>query len=109
MEECQFDLVVVGGGPAGYNATGVYAQNILGSIYEDLLELSYEKLEYTPLLAKRFEVSKDKLTYTFYLNPEAKWADGKPLTAEDVKFSMDLLLNKKLKTFAKWQSYLCQS
>ncbi len=87
------------------NATGVYAQNILGSIYEDLLELSYEKLEYTPLLAKRFEVSKDKLTYTFYLNPKAKWADGKPLTAEDVKFSMDLLLNKKLKTFAKWQSY----
>jgi ABC-type oligopeptide transport system substrate-binding subunit len=29
------------------------------------------------------EVSKDGLTWTFRLNPTAKWSDGKAVTAQD--------------------------
>ncbi|HND86457.1 MAG TPA: ABC transporter substrate-binding protein, partial [Pseudobdellovibrionaceae bacterium] len=34
---------------------------------------------------------KDKLTYTFHLNPNAKFHDGTPITAEDVKFSTQIV------------------
>jgi len=44
-----------------------------------------------PHLAKSWDVSSDGLTYIFYLRPGVKFHDGRELTAEDVKFSMDRL------------------
>ncbi|HET7326360.1 MAG TPA: ABC transporter substrate-binding protein [Nocardioidaceae bacterium] len=41
-----------------------------------------------PGLAKSWDISKDKLTYTFHLRP-AKFSDGSPLTAEDVAYSIN--------------------
>ncbi|MFD2238063.1 ABC transporter substrate-binding protein [Aureimonas populi] len=40
-------------------------------------------------LAESFEVSEDGLTLTFHLRPDALWQDGRPVTAEDVKWSLD--------------------
>src|SRR6188474_2771501 len=37
-------------------------------------------------LAESWTVSPDGLTYTFRLRDGVKWHDGKPFTAEDVKF-----------------------
>ena len=42
-----------------------------------------------PWLAESWDISEDGLTYTFYLQPEATWADGMPVTAEDVKYTFD--------------------
>ena len=42
-----------------------------------------------PELAKSFAISPDGLTITFKLKPDAKWHDGSPVTAEDVKWSLD--------------------
>lgn len=44
-----------------------------------------------PLLAKEWKVSDDNKTWTFYLNENAKFTDGKELTSEDVKFSFDYI------------------
>jgi peptide/nickel transport system substrate-binding protein len=44
-----------------------------------------------PSLADRWEISPDGLTYTFHLNPNAKWHDGMPVTAEDVKWTYDTI------------------
>jgi peptide/nickel transport system substrate-binding protein len=49
-----------------------------------------------PSLAASWKVSPDNLTYTFQLRPEAKWHDGKPLTAEDVKFTFDKIFDQKV-------------
>ncbi len=46
------------------------------------------------LLAKEAEVSDDKLSVTFYLRPEAKFADGSSVTADDVVFSFGTLKEK---------------
>ena len=40
-------------------------------------------------LAERWEISEDGTTYTFYLRPEARFHDGKAVTAHDVKWSLE--------------------
>jgi peptide/nickel transport system substrate-binding protein len=51
--------------------------------------LSYDATVMVPELAERWEVSPDKKTYTFYLRKDAKFHDGAPVTAKDVKYSFD--------------------
>ena len=87
------------------NATDYYGNRVLDRIYESLAMPDVETLEHVPVLAERWEISPDKRVFTFYLNPAATWQDGRPVTAEDVKFSFDVLFHKKLKTRAKWLSY----
>lgn len=51
------------------------------------------KLELAPDLAERWENSEDGTTWTFYLNQNAVFSNGEPVTAEDVKFTFDELKN----------------
>ncbi len=64
-------------------------QMVAGNIYESLLRYD-DKLEPQPSLAERWEISADQKTYTFHLRRNAKWHDGKPFTADDVVFSLDV-------------------
>ncbi len=45
-----------------------------------------------PDLAERYEVSADGCTFTFHLRRGVRFASGDPVTAEDVKFSLERLL-----------------
>lgn len=60
---------------------------------EGLLTLNMETFEFEPGLAENYEVSKDFLTYTFFLNKKAKFSDGTNVTPEDVKFSIEAVKN----------------
>jgi peptide/nickel transport system substrate-binding protein len=51
-------------------------------VYDTLFALD-EKLEVKPQMVDKWEVSPDKLTWTFTLRDGLKWHDGKPVTAED--------------------------
>jgi peptide/nickel transport system substrate-binding protein len=52
-----------------------------------------QQLEPVPGFASEWSVSDDGLQYTFTI-PEGKlWSDGEPATSEDVRFSMQLLLD----------------
>ncbi|MBE5906607.1 MAG: ABC transporter substrate-binding protein, partial [Lachnospiraceae bacterium] len=51
------------------------------------------KNEVIPGLAKEWEYDKDTCTYTFHLEEGVKWHDGKPFTAEDVKFTIEAIMN----------------
>lgn len=44
-------------------------------------------------LADRWEWNQQTLTWRFWLNPLAKWHDGRPVTANDVKFTFDTILH----------------
>jgi peptide/nickel transport system substrate-binding protein len=48
-----------------------------------------------PGLASSWELSADGLTYTFHLRKDVRWHDGKPLTAEDVKFTLEKILDRQ--------------
>jgi len=54
-------------------------------LYDSLLEKDEKGL--IPWLAKSWETSGDGTVYTFHLQNNAKWHDGKPLTAEDAAFT----------------------
>src|SRR5574341_1071006 len=87
------------------NATDLYGNRILDHVYETLAQEDVETLEFVPLLAERWEISADGRVFTFRINPAARWQDGAPVMAEDVKFSFDVLFHPGLKTRAKWQAY----
>ncbi len=46
------------------------------------------------LLAETIDVTDDRKLFTFKIRPEAKWSDGKPVTAADVVFTMETLRDK---------------
>lgn len=75
------------------NAQDVTTSEIHSYIFESLLERDPQTLEYIPGLAKRWEISQDKLTYTFWLNEKARWQDGEPVTTKDVEFTFNAILD----------------
>jgi peptide/nickel transport system substrate-binding protein len=50
-------------------------------------------------LAERWEHSQDYCTWTFYLRRDVRWHDGVPVTAHDVKFSLELFAHPAVLTF----------
>src|SRR5207245_2927475 len=56
-------------------------------IYDTLLAMNAQQ-EPQPQMAEKWEVSADKLTYTFTLRDGLKWHDGAPVTAEDCVASL---------------------
>jgi peptide/nickel transport system substrate-binding protein len=65
------------------------ASEILSYIIESLLTRDPRTLELKPLLAEaRPTISADKLTYTFKIRRDVHFQDGRPLTGEDVLFSI---------------------
>ena len=53
------------------------------------------------LLAERLEYDEDKTWVIFYMRPEARFSDGTPVTAQDVVFSHNLLLEQGLPSYAQ--------
>lgn len=62
-------------------------------IYDSLLDLNPDTLEFEPLIADSWNISPDKKTFTFTIDPRAKWSDGQPITAEDVSFTYDVIMD----------------
>ncbi|MEO1555582.1 MAG: extracellular solute-binding protein [Pseudomonadota bacterium] len=56
--------------------------------------------EYYGLLAERIEYDEGKNWVIFYMRPEARFSDGTPVTAHDIAFSHNLLLDEGLKSYA---------
>ncbi len=62
---------------------------VLNNIYETLLRYQPSTDQFTPILATRYSVSKDKLTWTFDIRKNVYFHDGALLDAEAVKFSIE--------------------
>lgn len=61
-------------------------------VFETLMEQSLdEPFSQYGLLANDVELASDRLAVTYRLNPKARFSDGSPVLAEDVKFSFDNL------------------
>lgn len=67
-------------------AEGVPTANILRDLFEGLATTAPGG-RIVPGAAAHWNVSRDGLTYTFYLDPAGAWSNGEPVTAEDFVWS----------------------
>jgi peptide/nickel transport system substrate-binding protein len=78
------------------------SDTVSGAITERLFEpLVYEDPKTgapVPSLADSWTISPDGLVYTFKIHPGVKFHDGQPMTADDAKFTLDILKTDKVKT-----------
>ena len=67
-------------------AEGVPSANILRDLFEGLATTDPDG-RIVPGAAIHWDISRDGLTYTFYLDPAGRWSNGEPVTAEDFVWS----------------------
>ncbi|BAY21305.1 oligopeptide ABC transporter, periplasmic oligopeptide-binding protein [Calothrix sp. NIES-2100] len=76
--------------------------NIFGLTYAGLVTQDLITGKVEPDLAESWQISEDKLRFTFTLREGLKWSDGQPLTAEDVVFTYnDIYFNEAIPTDVK--------
>jgi peptide/nickel transport system substrate-binding protein len=73
----------------------------VGSLFESLLRRNYYTLDFEPGLTESYDFSEDGLRWHFKLREGLLWSDGKPLTAYDVKFTIDLIYSPDISTSLK--------
>jgi len=66
---------------------------IIQALFEGLVRLDPVTLEPRPGAAERFGLSDDARTCTFHLRPDARWSDGRALTAQDFAFAWRRILD----------------
>ena len=74
-----------------------YTTSVNSYILEGLLDRDLDTFEWKPSLATEWKISEDKRTFDFKLREGVKWHDGVELTAEDVKFSYDVIFSDDFK------------
>jgi microcin C transport system substrate-binding protein len=77
----------------GPNSSLSTLSDIHGLIYERLLGYDSTLGRYTPGLATHWQVGEDRRTFRYRLNPDARWADGRPITSDDVLATIEHLQN----------------
>ena len=75
-----------------YLENSTTAASIFGLMYETLLGRAPLSTDSYPGLANRWSISDDKLTFTFHIDPEARWSDGQSVTAEDVLWTYETVM-----------------
>jgi microcin C transport system substrate-binding protein len=70
-----------------------FSVQLFGSLFEQLLAVNPLTADFDPGLAERWTISDDKKTFTFRINPKARWSDGTPVTAHDVAWTVQAILN----------------
>ncbi len=70
----------------------VYSSWIVGLLYDGIIGTNPIDGTDAPGLADYWEIADDDVTYTFYINENATWQDGTPLTSADVEFTFQSVL-----------------
>jgi len=71
----------------------VYDGYIMDAVFDDLVGLDQETLAPIPYIAKSWEVAEDGSSTTFYLNEGIKFHNGEDLTAEDVAYTFNWIVD----------------
>jgi peptide/nickel transport system substrate-binding protein len=87
------------GDPKSFNlitAAETSSTDILGRVYEGVVDRNPLTLEWEPRLAEKWEIASDNLSAVFTMRKGVVWSDGKPITAQDVVYTInDIILNQE--------------
>jgi microcin C transport system substrate-binding protein len=79
-----------------FTLKGIAPPGLGALVFETLLTGTFdEPTTAYGLLAEDIQVAADRMSVTFRLNPAARFHDGSPVTAADVKHSFDTLMSKQ--------------
>jgi microcin C transport system substrate-binding protein len=97
-----------GQGPKSYNGyvdNNAYTHMTFSLLYSSLLSIDSQTLDFEPSLARRWALSDDGTEFVFELDERARWSDGRPVSAHDVKWTFDAVMNPKNDT-GSWKTIL---
>lgn len=81
----------------GQNSSQVLNSMTISNLcYEGLLSQHPTTLEFIPSLASHWKISDDKMEFKFRIDPDARWWDGMPVTADDVIATWDLRMDETI-------------
>ena len=75
--------------------------SVIWNIFDALDAIDPVKLTPIPWLATSWELADNGNSYIFHLTDKAKFHDGTPLTAEDVKYTMEAIIDPKVNSNLK--------
>jgi oligopeptide transport system substrate-binding protein len=67
--------------------------SMIKSLFDGLMDYEPGTTDLRPDLAESYEISEDGLTYTFHLRPGVTFHNGREMTAEDIKYSLERVVN----------------
>ena len=76
--------------------TGLTEYSVMLALFEGLTTLNSQTMAVQPGVARSWDISEDGLTYTFHMDPRARWSNGDSVTAEDFIFSIQRILSPRL-------------
>ena len=107
------EVVINLGMNSGWTDLVPYNQATGGNYSILVLTLLYDRLFYVdadgkicPRAAESWEISEDKLSCVFHLNPGAKWHDGEPVTAADYVFAVNMITDPDCGVTSKSHYYI---
>jgi peptide/nickel transport system substrate-binding protein len=77
------------------------SRHVADLVFEHVAEIdsslnTLDDKSFSPRLAEKWTWAKDSLSIAFSINPKARWHDGKPVTARDVRFSFNTFMDPKI-------------
>lgn len=76
-----------------YLDTNVFSSKLFSYQFESLISRNSLTLEPEPGLAEKVTVCDDKKVFTFTLDADAEWSDGQPVSADDVIWTFQAIMN----------------
>ncbi len=95
--------VYVGEYPKSFNYyldQNTFSAELFGAMYESLLTQHPLTLDFEPGLAEAWSIAADKKTFTFRIDPRARWSDGRPVSARDVQWTFEAVMKPENMTGA---------
>ena len=88
-----------------HQGVGQPEARIYAALYEGLTIYDPQTAEPYPGVAERWESNGDNTEFTFYLQPNARWSNGDPLTAQDFVYSLHRALAPDLAARSSYMGY----
>ena len=78
-----------------FNSSDTYASYVQGYVLDTLMERDPDTYGWRPRVATHYKKDPKGRFYTFFLRKNARFTDGKPVTAHDFKFAFEAVFNTK--------------
>lgn len=80
---------------------GVWDGRVIGMVFSNLVRFTPDA-KIVPDLATHWEIAEDGLEYTFHLNPNARFSNGRPVVSDDIRYSFERILDPETGAANPW-------